>query len=101
MGLWSRRPRPPRSLMPPYQSGNETATRIATATMRIRRSVAAAVTGGVSAVEVFWPGVAAELLEQSWRQGAAVPGGDVGIDVGDPPHAGDDGGDGVVAQAEA
>src|SRR5688572_29539473 len=90
MGLWSRSPCPPRSRIPPYQSGNETATRMARARARVR-----------SAIEVARPGVPAELLEQALRQAPAVAGGGVGLDARDPPHAGDDRRHRVVAQAEA
>src|SRR6188474_2401596 len=103
MGLWSRMPRPPRNRTPPYQSGNETATRIAMASRRVRRSSAAAgvSSAAVSAIEVARPGVPAELLEQAPGQAPAVAGGGVGLDARDPPHAGDDRRHRVVTQAEA
>src|SRR5688572_28977786 len=102
MGLWSRTPRPPRNRTPPYQSGNETATSIAMARIRVRRSSAAAgvSTAAASAIEVARPGVPAELLEQAPGQAPAVAGGGVGLDARDPPHAGDHRRHRVVAQAE-
>jgi lysophospholipase L1-like esterase len=51
-------------------------------------------------IEVAGPGVLAESGQEPGREAAAVGDGDVRLDAGEAPHAGDHRGDGVVSEAE-